>query len=476
MVGSVARLFAWVLACASAFAACSTEGALGAGEIRDLGARDAGDAVEVGTTGPSSAAPDGGDIGPAQDAGRGDASATGSPCTGLLASMLSATIVPPYSLAGLDVVRGANPKGLTFDEANADGCAVKSPALTDGYATATWGGDRGVTVQYNVESGVLYHTSVGTDYQGKIEFRSPPASRYGAHAYEMGISRLLRDGVDMPIDWSDPSSAPWADELVVALVATFAPDSIVGVPPCYESATCLIVGDDGSGMGIFGARDLSFYVLFEAGTNRIVGFYNSWKGGRADCSTPLAAHAVMDSSPIIDAEGGLLSIGGLRIERPAPDGATRQIADATLCGGFAVTAEDPGYGAIAWGRDGEVELEYNATTQIAYKLTAKAGYLGALENADPKRGDFTVKIGEIAKDGAPVAIDPTSRVSVTALSNAFSGVDDTDCVASGNCVLTPDNGRDHAEIELVPSKVHIVFPRTTPTAPDAIYVLWPKGK
>jgi len=449
--------------------ACVSEPLLGAADP-DAGSRDAGDAaVSTGPVGPTSSV--GNDAG---EAGGGDG---GDPtCDAQLASMLAGALAPPYVYAGLDLVRGTDPKGLTVDEVDTAGCAKHTTTASPGYRSANWGGVEGVTLTYNMESRIIYEISLGRSYRGTMQFQSSSTSPYGAHTYEMGISFLHRDGVDMPIDWND-LSAPWVNELNRALIYTFAPDPFGGPTDCRGATTCMVLDDDGGGESLFGARSIGLYVRFVMGTSQVIGIYDVWRGGMVDCTTPRAAREAMDYAPILDMVNyGDLSIGGVRIARPPPNGITWQAADALLCGGVKIPAEDEGYGAIQWGEGGEVELEYNLKTDIAYKLTAKNGYRGTYDGQDSHGNTYSIEIGKITKNGAPIAFDPSSRADVTALSNAYSGADDADCVAAGDCLLTADNGKGQLEIELVPAQVHLVFAKGNRIGPDSIYIIWPKGK
>src|SRR5262249_11726328 len=155
-------------------------------------------------------------------------------------------------------------------------------------------------------------------------------------------------------------------------------------PDCKKSKDCLILPDDGGGHAVFGARPVPFYLQFDPDSNfAINGMYTLWKGGSADCSTPIAAREAADWGvivPGIASVGYGATIGGLLLSRKgsSADGMTVTEADAVACGGASAAAPDPGYAAMTWGASQELLLEYNATTKIGFKVIASQGYKGML--------------------------------------------------------------------------------------------------
>ncbi len=423
------------------------------------------------------------DAGPAAprrpDAGTavGDSGSThAASCAALLARILAAPVEPPNKYAALDLASGSNPKGLTIDEANAAGCATfpTDSERVGGYRSAIWGTSDDVMVAYNVESRIIYSVELGKNYKGTTKFTSRVDGAFGAHTYEMTTTRVLRDGIEMAIDWAAPDRT-WTGELYDGLMATFSP-SIHPTKECEKSGDCLVLPDDGNDGAIFGVRDLAFYVMFKKGTGQLNGSYNFWKGGKADCSTPSAAHEAMDYASVF-AGFGTPSIGGINLSHFKPDGMTWQAADAIACKGTMVTSPDPTYNAIAWGAAGELMLEFNKATNIGYRLTATAGYKGALVGNDGTN-DYSVAIGQaVTKNGAPFVIDwahPTA--AVTELSNGIvNDPTDTDCVASGACTITPDDGHGHAILGFPDATFTITFDTGT-TIARSFSALWPNGK
>jgi hypothetical protein len=411
------------------------------------------------------------------------------PCAALLSKMLSSNIVPQNQWAGWDLLMGANPKGLTVDEANALGCGtpvVEATPSNPGYRTMTWGPNKDVMFAYNLQSHVVRNVQVSGAYTGTVTFKS----RDGSHTYVLGIGTLKRDGVDFPISFTWPSASLM--EIYNGLMATFVPNSVDSTD-CRADGTCLVFPDDGVGESIFGVRPIHFYFGVNIGVSQPKYIYNVWPGGVADCSTPNAQLELMDYFYIAPADGYDYSVGGLQIWKPGtnPSGMTWQEAQTIDCTGTMATPVDPGYGAIQWGPSGEVYLEYNAGTgankDVAYKLMAKSGYKGTFyfTSADGTH-TYQIGIGSITKDNMPFTIDWTSAATanpaVTELSNAayswYSGtaVTDADCVASGNCTITPDDGNGSSVFGFTQlPEVDFVSPKGT-SAPSTITVVWAAGQ
>lgn len=401
-------------------------------------------------------------------------------CADLVAQMLKAPIAPPSGYAGFDLTRGQNPKGLSFDEANAAGCATLDPSQRGGYRTAHWGtAVQGITAYYNMESRLIYSFELGDAYTGTVRFQSRAGGSYGTHSYEIGAGKVLRDGADLPLDWTEVDRTTW-NELYDGMMASFAP-TVTGAPnACTSGGACLILPDDGLGRAIFGVRPLHFYILAPAGTNKVNAFYNFWDGGKADCSTPTAALEAMDDSSIFGFSGGSGGatgpyLGGLDLSRPHPNGLTWQAADAINCNGKQVTASDPGYGAIQWGPAGELTLEYNKTTNIAYKAIATAGYRGTIDAYDGTT-KYSLGIGKLTKDGAPFTVDWANAVPFASLlANNLNTTSDADCVVATSCVVTPDDGQGHSVLAFPSAELTIVFPTGT-SAAQSITGVWANGK
>lgn len=459
--------------------ACTSDPVLGSGET-DSGSPVADAATDAWSDGAAttSSTTDGGTPVTPGEAGistdGGDPVDANDPCSPVIERILSGALAPPNVYAGFWLARGANPKGLTVDEANVDHCGVPGPSMANGYRTLVLGGDDGVSLSYNMESRIIYQIVLGHDYQGTARFHSHVGGHFGVHSYEIGIPFVRRDGIDMALDWNDPE-VTWADELFDALSDTYSPGTIPS-NNCHDDSTCVVTYNDYTNEAFFGASDISFYVVFAGQTNRVETMYGFWRPGQVDCSTPLAAHEAMDLAPITAGDSvSAPSIGGLSLSQPSPDGLTRQLADAEKCNGVQVPSKDPGYVSMQWGERGELELEYNPDTQIAYKLIAKDGYRGTLDGQDGFGNTFSIGVGAITENGRPFVIDWSAPLpQITILSNAFNGAIDTDCVAAGRCKVVND-GIGHIDLELVTVQIHVVF-SAKGTGPDAIYAIWPKGK
>ena len=444
-----------------------------------------GEATHAADGGPAAPAPT--TPAPANDAGPTvtlDAGPAPSTCPAYIPSLLVAPLRPPSTYAGFNLTTGTNPRGLTIEEANFAGCATLSPDTptpnSGGTRSATWGTSDDIELSYNSESHVISEITLGSHYAATVKAQSRVGGDFGTHTYEIGNGHVLRDGVDMPLDWT-VTPHPWADEIVDALIATLSP-SLARVPKggCEAEGSCLVLPDDGTSTGILGVRELAFYMQFTPGTNHLRSYYAFWKNGFADCSTPKAAREAMAYGYIQagfpQPSGGATGaqIGGIAPSRRKPDGLTWQDADAIGCSGTQVTSDDPGYGAIQWG-NGEVVVEYNKTTNIIYKVIAKAGYGGTLDGqlgADA----YSVGIGTLTKNGAAFAIDWASpTASATALVNAVTFSSDADCTVAATCTPTADDGLGHSVLDLPQHAITIVFDKGTST-PRSIYSVWPKGK
>jgi hypothetical protein len=423
-------------------------------------------------------------------------------CAALLAQMLASPIVPPDQYGSWRLSSGMNPKGLTIEEANSAGCGVpivENKPSTPGYRGMAWGPQKDVTVWYNLESHVVAYVDLAGSFTGTLSFHSRVNGMYGSHTYEIGIGYVRRDGVDFPLSWA--VSSPSLNELYDGMMATFEP-ATAPIADCYVAHTCLHIPDDGSGNAYFGARPLHFFMQFQANTNRVTMAYTRWPGGTVDCSTPTANSEYVDYADILYFSYGI-GIGGIDLGKVGtnPNGMTWHEANAIACDGTQVNAPDPGYKAIQWGANGEVELEYNTTTQpdLGYKLFAKQGYKGTFafsSSGDGGAHSYVIAIGAITKDAAPFAIDwsnaAAANAAVTELSNAALGYADADCVAAGHCAVTPDDGAGHSSFALlnIPlgacgaagmppcvagTEMDFVFPQGTSTI-SSIVDVWPLGR
>jgi len=504
-------LVTWVTAgSAAGLGACSDDVNLGEGES-DAGAPDSGAeaatapqtrVVAVGLAGAADAAVD--------------------RCGPIVSKILTGDLKPPLVYAGFQLALSADSNtGLTIDEANQDKCGVDEPATTlDGYRTVTFGGSDGVSLSYNVESRVIYRVVLGSRYRGSAQFYSAPGSKFGEHAYDVGFPYVHKDGIQMALPWSiyrDPDIT-WPDELFDALSDTFAPGT-GAKGECLDESTCLVDYDgDKNETLLFGANDISFYVMVKSSTYEVQTMYGFWRQAAAQChTTPNAVHEAMINAPIVPGVGDAWpQIGGVSPALPPPNGLTKDIADGLYCNGVDATPEDVGYSAMRWGDHGEIELEYNATTKIAYKLRARAGYRGLLRGlltrTDGNIDSYALGVGTLTKNGAPFAIDWSDPgPSLAALEDALvasatkgaggpgadGGADGgavdagsatsgqiissggvaprpPDCLESGECAVVED-GRGHADVELVSLKLHVVFSTVT-GVPESIYAIWPKGK
>ena len=169
------------------------------------------------------------------------------------------------------------------------------------------------------------------------------------------------------------------------------------------------------------------------------------------------------------------------------------------CDGVSAAAPDPGYAAEQWG-DGEVELEYNPDSGVAYKLFVREGYQGqltvsALVDDGGSLMSYAVGIGVLTADMVPVTLDWSNadgalNATITALSNGwFSSAGcsfvDSDCVQQGDCAIVPDDLDGHSTFTFAMSPAHaascadphpitFVFDQGA-SVPSEIYVTNPGG-
>lgn len=448
---------------AAALFACTT--------ANDLGGNDRSQSQDAG----GDAGGNGSD-GSALDAGQTDA---GVDCAAVLARMLAAPIVPPQSYASLNLATGSNPKGLTFDEANASHCFTLDPPSQLGARSAHMGNTQ-IGVTYNMESHVIMQVAADKTYVGALSFQSRTGGAYGTHSYVIKMGSLTRDGADFPIDWARKPN-PALNEIFDGLVATFGNAAAVG--DCQATRACLLAADGGDGNAYFGVRSLAFYMLFEIGTNKLQGFYNFHPAGFPDCSTPIARAEISENTAISGPTTS--SIGTLKLDTKSASarGMTYQEADAIICNGTPATAPDPGYGAIQWGASHDILLEYNTSTNVAYKLYALAGYKGSLDATSLDRANqYAMAINAaLTKNGAPFAIDWTNpSASVTELANAVNTThgtltaNDANCVNAGSCVITADDGANHSVVNFKNAAITAVFAKNTST-PQSFVVTWSGG-
>jgi hypothetical protein len=394
--------------------------------------------------------------------------------------MLPAPITPAGSWGGLDFSKGvSNPKGMTIDEINASGCLTFTndvPPNEEGGYRGAYFGQQDLVLSYNVQSRVIHMALAGGAYKGTAKFKS----RDGAHNYEVGVAVLKKDGADMTIDWTG-NYMPVLNELYDALIATFSP-STAPVADCKKVGACLVLPLDvaGSGQAFFGARPIPFYLIFGS-DGHVSGLYSFWPGGKADCSTPIAAREAADFAPIYQGYADVSvgpTIGGLYLSKKQsnPNGMTAAEADAILCGGVPASAPDNGYRAMKWGASGEILLEYNATSQVVFKVFVTDGYKGTLDGTDGIGNKYSIGIGKITKNDQPFQIDWTDpKARMTELSNAVNSVTEPDCLASGSCTYAADDGAGHSMFGFPNAQIYVLVTKGTST-PVEIFTIWTKGQ
>ncbi len=452
----------------------------------------------------------------------------GPDCQAILSAMMSAPIQPPAGWLGIDLSNGGaadggpGSGGLTIDQAGLLACAsYVEPATFDasiwsgpadpGYRQVMFGGTPAagtppITVEYNVESRVVYLVDLQSGYGGTLAFHSRAGGAYGTHTYTASLAstdggggQLLRDGVPFPPDWTygtddagAATASAWANEIYDGVMATFDP-SVPAVADCWTSTfTNTITGAPGQqpsclffptgGVSYLGIRPVPVFLGFTPDTNQLAQVYTFWKGGLAKgCGTPQADLELMTYAPIAAGGGALFGnqigyqIGGLIPTQPSsnPAGLTVSEINTILgCNGASWTPPDPGYGGIDWGT-GQVALEYNLDSGVNFKVFAQQGYrgLGSVSaGVDGGTTYYTFGVGTLLTSqgtppgpgvGTPVTIDWTNQANadttITAMANAFYStacsmpVNDFDCVMQGDCTIVLDDGQGHSSFTLQPS-------------------------
>ena len=373
----------------------------------------------------------------------------GPDCAAELAQRLSAPILPPTKFAGYDLSTGADPRGLSIDEIN-DGCLMPDPAGSQpGLRFLQLSSS--IQLGYVIDDHILNLVNLGTGYTGLLSFTSRAGGPYGTHTYQIQIGQpLLRDGVSFsePGEWNTAqndagqnTASAWVNEIYDGIVATFH-IGFANAQECLSNGSlCLVAENAGGGTSEVGIRSIGLYLVFNQDTNVVTGIYEFYTPSNPDCQTPIARHEQEIASPIYPVQ--YRSIGGVQLApSSSPGGITVAQANALLCSGVDASAPDPGYGAMQWGDAGQILLEYNSASQIAYKLFARSGYNGTLtfqgqSSPDAAVDNYAAMVGPggLTKNGNPFPITWTSEATavpaVTELSNQLQGFGDCGLLRGG---------------------------------------------
>ena len=486
-----------------------------------------------------------------------DSTETGVDCAAVLARVQSAPILPPYGWFGLDMSNGAPggaAEGLSIDSAGVLGCAsYLEPRNIEGGTSPILPGARCVMLDaewakiicYNVESRIIWQAQTTASTSATLEFHARVGGAYDDGGPDGGPSiyiiepslspgSITRNGYAFSGNWSWPledagesNARAWANEVYDGLMATYAP-STKAVANCLSEpfvqdesepqrvSACSFRFEYGSllfvvqplalGLGISPSQNV-FGEVYDS----VDGVAEKFREGEPSCATPVAANERMDYSPIqISGNASSLlgpvwagaQVGYLTPAEPVSNDAGMLATEADNlagCNGVSVPAPDPGYSAEQWGA-GEVELEYNPDSGVAYKVLVGEGYQGQL-TVTSSVGDggslmgYTVGIGIMTAAGVPLMLDWSNtdgglNATVTALSNGwFSSAGcsfvDSDCVQQGDCTIVPDDLDGHSTFTFAMSPAHaascadphpitFVFAQGT-SVPSAIYVTNPGG-
>jgi hypothetical protein len=183
----------------------------------------------------------------------------------ILARMVQAPIQPPRFAAGLDLAGTDDWQHIVRDSVESALCAGTQEGSVKGEDNMEyydWGNAAEVNMGFLKDTHKINFIQFNKGYEGKIEFHSRANSPFGNHAYSMQVGTpVLRDGAALAIDWNAPAAV--GTELFDALMATFAPDLPGETTNCRTTHRCLLTtfdNDDGTKSGVFGARDVHFYI------------------------------------------------------------------------------------------------------------------------------------------------------------------------------------------------------------------------
>jgi hypothetical protein len=271
-------------------------------------------------------------------------------------------------------------------------------------------------------------------------------------------------------------------------------------------------------------------------TDHITTIYNFWSPAYAGCNTPSANLELMDyggAGLSFASPGGFFSaLGNLNlgwVTSSTPFGTTLAQAETFDCNGLATAdpPDGPGYGAVTFGPNAEIMLEYNTTgdqvnasgvnnLDVGYKVIVRQGYYGSLlsaasDTSAPGGYDtYAIAVGALTKvaQAAPGATNPpavpvnvdwtggaaTAVAGATELVNAFvygqvdaipdctqtqPGASGPDCVISAGDATHPPTITMTGASLLGISPFGITFPigtNSVTNAPDTVFSIYPPGQ
>ncbi len=177
-------------------------------------------------------------------------------------------IKPPRWGAGLDFAGGEDWEGLLYEQAEhgIDGpnkvmmCQGDPWGVWSGEFIATWGDATEVEVRYLIDTHKIQQVTFNLGYQGTLDFKSRPGSRFGDHNYQMKVGDWTRrDGANFEFNWQDAKARDeQATELYDALMYTFAPELPSTQVNCVATQQCLARRSQDD-TAVFGARGIGMY-------------------------------------------------------------------------------------------------------------------------------------------------------------------------------------------------------------------------
>lgn len=209
--------------------------------------------------------------------------------------MIKQPIIPPRFAGGLDLAGDDSYKGLLIQEAEKGFDRVDYPEYPGekayklcqsdnvggdgGTSDQAWGDNQEIVASYILSTKQIYVLFINQGYQGAMEFKSRPGSKYGDHTYTIPInSHILRDGQPFEFQWGSAvnNAATAASELYDAAIFNYAPF----VPPEPDGVSCASSGH--CVIGSFG--DVAYWYVPAFGLGFLV---ESTKAGPVVASTPI---------------------------------------------------------------------------------------------------------------------------------------------------------------------------------------------
>ena len=214
-------------------------------------------------------------------------------------TMLSAPFSPTTLYAGLDLGYGDKWPGLTVEEAELGNCTATLPSPGYGY----WGANKEVQFRYDLDTRIIYEVMLGVGYTGT----------WTLQGYVVGIgTAILANGMPVALDWTNQAAL---DQTFTAMFNAWPTPTGTTSANCRLDGQCVIVPDDGTGVGTFGIPVQGIYLRFHT------------QGAQPEASSPFEvdgyirrvdATASFDMTLKIDGSGPTIQGQSIGDESPPP--------------------------------------------------------------------------------------------------------------------------------------------------------------